>query len=350
MRFFYKIRSVFCLCLISLLVLSGFDLDNTTNFHMNGVRAYDKVDDTVYLGGQIWGYDFNSNGVLVVSTGSVLANEGMQNVLDRKQLQAGDVIKSINGKQVFDANDIEVCLNDGSKIFSVVAMRKDKEISVELKPAYDVVAQKFKLGLWVRNNFSGVGTVTFIKKNGRFGALGHPILPNDECSMLNVKNGDVFDCSVLGIKPALSGKTGEVLGVISRKNRFGSLDTNCEFGVFGNLTSNEKENMNLTEIKVGKRKHVKTGKAQIFCALNGDDVKAYDIEIIKTNYQSVSSDKSLVFRLTDKTLLGATGGIVQGMSGSPIVQNGMLVGAVTHVFLNDSTKGFGIYIDWMIDR
>ena len=143
---------------------------------------------------------------------------------------------------------------------------------------------------------------------------------------------------------------GELRGVISRKSPLGSVDTNSNYGIYGDIDIAKFSLLENQMIEVGGRSTVKPGKAQIYCALDGDKVSSYDIEIIKTNYQAVSNDKSLVFKITDKELIEKTGGIVQGMSGSPIVQNGKLVGAVTHVFVNDSTKGFGIYIDWMINN
>lgn len=353
MFYFSKFKTFVCLVLCSMFLLSGFWGENEPDFYMGKVRASASDLNTVYLGGNILGYDFNTDGVYVVSTSSVLTENGFLNTFSKKEIVAGDIVKKVNGQDVFSGKDIDAILqNDENecKTAKIEAIRKGKNFSVEIKPAYDVVAQKYKLGLWVKNSLSGVGTVTYIKKDGRFGALGHPIAISGTKDVLGVKSGNVYDCSVLGVKPASYGKTGEVLGAIARKNCFGTLDKNCEYGVFGNMSQRYMLENEQSEIPVANRREVKTGKAQIFCALNGKDVKAYDIEIIKTNYQSVSSDKSLVFKLVDKALINTTGGIVQGMSGSPIVQNGKLVGAVTHVFINDATKGFGVYIEWMLQN
>ncbi len=353
-----KLTSVSFLFFLSIFMCSGWYVPQTgvdyyEDFYSSDVRAVNNDIQTVYLGGQVLGYSFISDGLLVVSNSSVLTENGFFNTLPNKELVTGDVIESINGEKVSSAADIEKLINsedNKGKTVKINAKRKGKAFSVDVKPAYDLLAKRYKLGVWVQNQLSGVGTVTYIKKDGRYGALGHPIIEGNTGQIMNVQQGSVYDCSVLGIKPAKYGTTGEILGAISRKEELGSLDKNCNFGVYGNLDSNFKNNLNLQEIEVAGRSQIKVGKAEIYCALDGENIKSYDIEIIKTNYQSVSNNKSLVFKLVDKELIAKTGGIIQGMSGSPIVQNGKLVGAVTHVFINDATKGFGIYIDWMINN
>ena len=227
--------------------------------------------------------------------------------------------------------------------------RNNNELTQNFKPAYDLLLQKYILGIWVKDKISGIGTITYINpKTGYFGSLGHPITVGGQSKNLLVKEGFLYSCNILGVEKGSKGYPGEIRGVISKPKRFGKILKNTEQGVFGTIMDKGILKNNQRLVSVGGRKTIKPGKAQIYSSTQNGEIKAYDIQIIKTNYQNVSNDKSLVFKVLDNELIAKTGGIVQGMSGSPIVQNGKLVGAVTHVFTNDSTKGFGIYIDWMM--
>ncbi len=301
----------------------------------------------VYLGGQTVGFSYYGDGVLVVS------NNGLD--VSNQELEAGDIIKSINNIPITRVSKIAEILNQesakGQEVL-VKIVRKDKEIEKRLKPAYDVLTKKYKLGIWAKESFSGIGTLTFVDpETGRFGALGHPIQDQSTSAVIDVSQGNLQKCSIVGVKRATRGSPGEIRGVFVRSNsELGTLDKNCEYGIFGNLNL-DNSNYNASDlIEVGGRLTAKPGKAYIYSCLDGKNVRRYEIEIIKTNYQGASSPRNLVFKVTDDRLLDITGGIIQGMSGSPIVQDGKLIGAVTHVFVNDPTKGFGIYIDNMITQ
>ena len=297
----------------------------------------------VYLGGDVLGFSYYGDGVLVVS------NKGLGYSID--ELKSGDIIKSINGIPIKRIETIsKVLSNTAGEEVAVKIVREGKECERRLKPAYDVLSKKYKLGIWARESLSGIGTLTFIDpENGEFGALGHPILEPNTKALLEVDVGEVHRCSVLGVKPACRGIPGEIRGIfIQSKNNLGVISKNCDFGLFGKLNLNDDKFKDKELIEVGGRLSAKPGKAQIYSCIDGKTIRAYDIEIIKTNYQNSTNTKSLVFKVTDKRLIEITGGIVQGMSGSPIVQDGKLIGAVTHVFVNDATKGFGIYIDSML--
>ncbi len=209
----------------------------------------------------------------------------------------------------------------------------------------------YKLGLWVKEDAVGIGTLSFVNATTkRFGSLGHSINDSETNECIKVSGGNIYESKILGIKKGKSGKAGELIGTFNRENVIGTVDKNCEYGVYGFVDSVETITKNKTAVDIGGRLSAKPGKAQILTCLDGDEIKAYDIEIIKTNFQSACNEKSMVLRVTDKNLIAKTGGIVQGMSGSPIIQDGKLIGAVTHVFVNDATKGFGIYIDWMLEQ
>ena len=295
----------------------------------------------VVLGGDLIGIEYTPKGLPIVSVSDEISTG----------LCVGDVLYAINDNVIYSSKQVSSILNgeDCGKELCVTYFRKGKEQSLFLKPTYDLISKKYVLGVWVKNEISGVGTLTYINPNtGYFGSLGHPITVFGESEKIGVHSGKIYSCNIVGIAKGAKGVPGELRGVISKQDVLGSVQKNNEYGVFGTI-ENSKMLKNCSRlIEVGGRKTIKPGNAKIYCSLKKGEVRGYDIQIIKTNYQNVSNEKSLVFKVVDKDLIKQTGGIVQGMSGSPIVQNGKLVGAVTHVFTNDSTKGFGIYIDWMM--
>ena len=229
--------------------------------------------------------------------------------------------------------------------------RNGENLQIGILPALDIQTNTYKLGLWVKEDAVGIGTLTFINATtGRFGSLGHSINDSETNECIEVSGGNIYDSRILGVKKGSSGRAGELMGTFSREDVIGSVDKNCEYGVYGYLDNVNNVIDSKTSIQIGGRLSAKPGKATILSCIDGEDIEEFDIEIIKTNFQSSSNQKSMVIRVTDKDLIARTGGIVQGMSGSPIIQNGKLIGAVTHVFVNDATKGFGLYIDWMLEQ
>lgn len=299
----------------------------------------------VYLGGFPLGFTISCSGVVVIA----ISNENVIN------LKEGDIIKKIEGTDISSAAEISKLINsEGFKSgeLELVIDRKGTEELAKLTPQIDSVTGKKKLGIWIRDNSAGVGTVTYIRKdNFRFGALGHPVCDIDTGAIMPVSSGNIFKCNIVGYKKGEKGSPGELKGLFLRNGSIlGSLDKNNEFGVYGNFHEKYLEKLNTEVVEVARKNEVKSGKAQIRCTIDGSEPAFYDIEIVKTYFQSQKSNKSMFIRVTDKRLLESTGGIVQGMSGSPIIQNGKLVGAVTHVFVSDPTKGYGVYADWMLDN
>lgn len=305
----------------------------------------------VFVGGIPLGFSLNTKGLIVVGDNSVLTQEGNKETQKDKTILPGDILTEINGKEITSVSVVEEELNDFDNEFvNLKVLRKDKAIDIKLKPAKDMESNKYKLGLWVKNNASGVGTLTFVDQNKNFGALGHPITDYETGSVIPVQDGKIYNCSLVGITKGERGKPGELKCLfLQGKNSKGSVSKNTNSGVFGDV----KDSTNIVDENkkaiVGNRINVKPGKAYIVSSVSGVR-EEYEIEIIKANNQKQKSDKSIIFRVKDKRLLSMTGGIVQGMSGSPILQDGKIIGAVTHVFLNDSTKGYGIYIDWMLQE
>ncbi len=307
--------------------------------------------DEVLVGGVPIGLALKANGALVIGSSSIKTQKGAYDIATLGCLKVGDLITKVDDKQINSTSDISAYLNgreDKTTPVTITYERKGEENSIEISPVKDIESDKYRLGVWVRDDASGIGTLTYVKQNNRFGALGHPLCDADAKSIVSVKTGKVYNCSLLGVNKSKSGSPGELRGTfLHGNNEQGLIDKNNKFGIFGELKSDSNIINKLDKLKVGGRFSVKPGKAKIRCCIDGN-IKLYDIEIIKTNNKNYINDKSMVIRVVDKELLAKTGGIVQGMSGSPIIQNNKIVGAVTHVFINDPTKGFGVYLDFML--
>lgn len=305
-------------------------------------------DKNVYLGGIPLGFSVSTKGVIVVGTNaSVSSNENSAvNVL-----QTGDILTKVNNESIFNVSGIQKQLKDSSgEPVDVTFLRNEKEYTGKLTPVFDLQSNEYKLGIWIKNDAQGIGTLTFVTKEKDFGALGHAITDYETGAIIPVSEGKIYSCSMLGITKGQKGKAGELRCLfVQGLNEKGTIEKNTSSGVFGELTNDEKIIDKNINCDIASRLTIKPGKAKLVSAVSGIR-EEYDIEIIKTYNQNYSQDKSFVFRVKDKRLLSLTGGIVQGMSGSPIIQDGKLVGAVTHVFLYDPTKGYGVYLDWMMQE
>ena len=290
-------------------------------------------DDDYYIGGIPIGLSIYTNGAIVIDDNG---NDG---------IKEGDIITQIDGIDFNEIEDMESVLKDNEEV-EVTYLRKNKEIKTLLKVKNE--NKKHKLGLTVKDNVTGVGTLTFVNtRTGEYGALGHAIMEEAGGNIVPVSDGKVYACNLIGITKGEKNNPGQLRCVFVQNSKTkGTIETNNKFGIKGVMTNTSGlVDENLTA-KIGGRFSVTPGKATIVSDISGIK-EEYEIEIIKANYQKKANDKSLVFRVKDKRLLNLTGGIVQGMSGSPIMQNGKIVGAVTHVFLSDATKGYGVYTDWM---
>ena len=306
----------------------------------------------VYIGGCPIGFSIDVDGLIVIGSNSILTEQGPVDTVENSEIKKGDIITSINGKKTSSINDLYNILNSknyNGEELTLEILRKNEKLNISLKPVLDKVDNKYKIGLWVKNDAAGVGTLTYVEADTlKYGALGHPITDYETGVFVPAKSGKIFPCNVVGLNKGEKGVPGEIKGVfLQGKNKKGTIEKNTNFGVFGIISDKSKIVDSNKTADVASRLTMKPGKATLISSISGVS-EEYEIEIIKTNYQPSSSDKSFVFRVTDKRLLDLTGGIIQGMSGSPILQNGKIVGAVTHVFVSDPTKGYGVYIDWMI--
>ena len=295
------------------------------------------ADEEYYVGGVPIGISISSNGAIVVS-----------DEFGDSNLKEGDIITHINGEDVGSLNEIQEKLQNTDGEVEVEYLRKNKLFKTLLQTRKTEDGSS-KLGLWVKDDVSGIGTLTFVnKETHKYGALGHPIVETNSGNVVPVSGGKVFKCNLIGINKGKKNDPGQLKCVfLSNSNSKGSIDRNSKFGINGTISDIEGLVDENKTAQIGGRLAVKMGKAKIVSSISGIQ-EEYEIEIIKTNYQKSADDKSIVFRVKDKRLLELTGGIVQGMSGSPILQEGKIVGAVTHVFLNDPAKGYGVYSDWML--
>lgn len=312
-------------------------------FGMNvfSVRA-DYENETVYLGGMPAGFSMQTRGALVAGISDVITANGVESPAKSAGIARGDVIYYIDETEVNGAEDIEKALKSAEEEISLEYMRCGNVYTVFVKPATDINGNK-RIGVFIKENVNGIGTVTFIKGNN-IATLGHPVL-DDNDNLLKIKSGKIFSCNITGCIKGERGKPGELRGGFTTGlTELATIDKNTECGVYGTLT----ESFNRSELKTIETGEGKMGDAVIWTTVHGNEPKPYKISIVKTD-NVMSDTKNYVIKITDKELLDVTGGIVQGMSGSPIVQDGKLVGAITHVFINDPTRGFGISIKTMLN-
>lgn len=300
-------------------------------------------DKQVRLGGFPVGLNLNVDGVLVDEIGSVETSAGK--VCVQGDINVGDIILNLNNTRIATVNDFVNFMNAycGTEKLSVTLNRKGKILTVNVSPLIDELSGKYKLGLWVRDSVSGIGTTSFVKSDNSFASLGHGIAVDDY--VLPITGGEAYNCDIVGVNKGIKGTPGELKGVLKDVDKpIGKIFRNTKYGVYGQYNANAR--IPEKYYPIGTRLNVRNGKAKIYTTVGGV-TDFYDIEIIRAMPQSERADRSMVVRVTDKRLLELSGGIVRGMSGSPILQNDMVVGALTHVFVNDPTKGYGLYLDWM---
>lgn len=304
--------------------------------------------------GNAVGVKIYTKGVLIIATSDVEGMDG-KNYSPAKQhgLKAGDLIVEINNQTVKDTKHlIEFISESGGREISLKYKRGNTYNTIKFKPILAKEDNQFHIGLWVRDGTAGIGTLTcLIPESNMFGALGHGITDIDTGSLLPIGKGEMLKCKILSVNKGIKGKPGELKGVfLEDMNKFGNIFDNCEFGIYGKISEDARHIFASEPIPISLRSQVKEGPAQILSNIQDDRVEAFDIEICKITQQSIKSSKGMTIRVTDPRLLNTTGGIVQGMSGSPIIQNGRLVGAVTHVLINKPEYGYGIFIEWMIQE
>ncbi|VYU50503.1 SpoIVB peptidase [Clostridium butyricum] len=305
----------------------------------------------LYPGGVPIGVRVSSEGVLVVGYSDIeINNEKEESPGKVGGLEIGDVILKINGIEMHNSRDLVKAIKQSKKDSIKVDILRHGENITKIVTLKKENNKDYKIGLWIRDSTAGVGTMTFYDDTSKkFGALGHPITDSDTNEPFLIKDGDVIESSIISIRKGEKGSPGELKGIfINESNPTGEIDKNTQSGIFGQLNSNILQKSDIKRLKVGFRDEIVPGKAKIITTIDENGPQEYEIEIEKLLNQNVASSKSMVIKVTDPKLLEKTGGIVQGMSGSPIIQNNKIVGAVTHVLINKPDTGYGIYIEWML--
>ncbi len=299
--------------------------------------------DRIIAGGENIGITLNSNGILIVGTYEVNGTSPAKEA----GLKTGDVIQKINNNSVSTIEDMATEINKvKDEKITVTYSRNNKEKNTTLN-LYKDENDIYKTGLYVKDSVTGIGTLTFIDPETKiFGALGHEIQEQTTGKIFEIKDGDIFTSTVTGILPSSDGIPGEKRAEYDKSNTKGTVTENTKQGIFGKYTSNIK---NGKTYKVAKPKEIKKGKAKILTVLNGTDIKEYEINITDISLDDKET-KNFVFEITDKELLNKTNGIIQGMSGSPIIQGDNIIGAVTHVVIDNPHKGYGIFITNMLEE
>ncbi|MDO4260522.1 MAG: SpoIVB peptidase [Eubacteriales bacterium] len=302
-------------------------------------------------GGIPVGIYMETEGVYVVGTAAVEARDGLSYEPAYQAVQAGDYILAVNGLQIRTKDELIACIQANRTDTMILKLsRNEQEIRVRVS-AVEAADDSYKLGIWVKDDIQGIGTLTYITQDRRFGALGHGITDTDTGELLDVAGGALYDTSILEIVRGEKGSPGEISGVITYSDSHvrGSIEKNTAAGIYGAAGSTLGKELDGGQTEVAFKQEVQTGRAWIRSAVSGE-LRDYEIQIQELRLNENDVNKGMVFRVTDPELLALTGGVIQGMSGSPILQNGRLAGAVTHVFVNDPAKGYGIFAETMINQ
>lgn len=307
----------------------------------------------VVAGGHSIGVMLQSRGVMVVGFAPVMSSEGGKVYPARdKGMEIGDLIMKVDGQSVSTENDLARLIDARQRQGLVLTVRRrERLLEIPVAAYYCPETQRYRIGLYVRDGVVGVGTLTFWDpKTREYAALGHVIIDADTHQGIDVLRGKIVSASVQTVKPGRPGRPGEKIGIFDREGTIqGDINKNTGFGIYGQTDTAVTNPLHRYSLEVGYAHQVHPGKAKIYTVINGDDIEAFDVLIEKV-YPERQNGKGMVLRVTDPRLLNVSGGIIQGMSGSPIIQDERIVGAVTHVFLNDPERGYGIFMDNMLSE
>ena len=296
--------------------------------------------------GNTVGLKLYASGVLVIGMTEIEGQKPYENC----GIKEGDLITYIDNTKISTTEELVSCVSksDG-KVLALTYVRDGEEYVTNIEPVVNS-SNEFKLGLWVRDGAAGIGTATYYEPSTKkFAALGHGIIDMDTENLISIESGELVTTEVIDIQKGEEGKPGQIKGTIINSESIGEVYTNTEFGLYGKITNTSKLNINTkNELPVATRSEIEEGKSQIILTLEDGIRKEYDIEITRIYRNNNHDNKSMLIKVTDEKLLELTGGIVQGMSGAPIVQNGKFIGAVTHVFVNNPTEGYAVFADLMI--
>jgi len=330
-------------------VYTNFDTDTDEIAELPVKTDYEETcEELVIPGGMTVGIRISTNGVLVLGTDYISDVKGEPHKPAEGVLYPGDLILSVNGNLTEDKETLKEEINRAAGDIRLELKRDGEMLNETIKPIRCTQTSINKIGAWVRDSTQGIGTITYINpRTMKFGALGHGIMDVDTKKLMSIKSGEVTSADVKSIKKGKRGAPGELVGDIMMGERFGEVRINNPYGLYG-VVARDIEWLHNKTVPISSKDDVITGPASILTNIGTQDVMEYDIIIETLNKNSSDNSKGLIIRIVDEDLINKTNGIVQGMSGSPILQNGKLVGAITHVFVQDPTKGYGIFIEHML--
>lgn len=302
----------------------------------------------VLASGESFGIKLYTDGVMIVGTRDVETDSGKTNPAKDAGLEKGDIIIEINGKKMYSASAVTEILNDNNgKEYKIKVKRNNNYKEFSLKPVYSKSQGCYKVGLWVRDSTAGIGTITFYdEKTGTLAALGHPITDVDTGEIMPILNGEAVKATVTKIYKSRAGEAGSLCCDFTN-SVIGTLEKNCSSGIYGKYSCDVGD---AQEYEIAAVQEVEKGKAQILCTVDESGPQLYDVQITRISYRKSNADKNMIVKVTDEKLIKKTGGIVQGMSGSPIIQNGKLVGALTHVIVDSPEKGYAVFAQTMYEQ
>ncbi|MEL7646775.1 MAG: SpoIVB peptidase [Sedimentibacter sp.] len=304
-------------------------------------------------GGQTIGVELKTEGVLVVGLADIVNSENLSTSPAKLSgVHIGDKILEIDSLLVESTEDIiRYTEIEGVKTYIFKIEREGQTLYVSITPVQIYKSSEIKFGFWARDDIAGIGTVTFVDpETGKFSAIGHGISDSDTGNLIDIKSGTIKKANITSIKLGKKGEPGEIIGyILKNEDSLGYVENNTDFGIYGSINKKSMGYFSRNLLEVGRKEEIKLGPAQIYSCVN-NEIQKYDIEITKVFYQNKPDEKSFVIKIVDDDLLQLTNGIIQGMSGCPVIQNNKIVGAVTHVFMNDPTKGYGIYIEWIFEE
>ncbi len=339
--------------LFSVLLIGAFFLIERGNLgaqeREEAVNTEGTGENTVLVGGMTAGIYMETDGILVLDTQEIEGEDGVEYEPARHLVHAGDYIVGINEREVAHKKDLTEELARLKQKEVVLKLRRGTELIDVKVDAVKCTETDYKLGIWIRDNVQGLGTITFLTGNSEYGALGHGIHDADTSVLMDIESGSLYKTSIRSILKGENGMPGSMEGMIvyNRYNRIGTVEKNTEMGIYGTLEDIDALFEEQIPVEVASVQEIHEGAGKIRCCL-GEEIKEYDVQITEINPDAKEENKGIVLHVTDPELLEQTGGIIQGMSGSPILQDGKLIGAVTHVFVNDPTRGYGIFAESML--
>ena len=347
----YRIAAAAAICAG---VLTGWAQDGMPGMTQGKAETADTQtsgEETVLLGGMPIGIYMETDGVMVLDTQEIEGTDGEGHEPAADLVRAGDYITAVDDREISGKADLLDAVEELDEDSVVLTLRRGEDtLDVRIRPV-EYASGEYRLGIWVRDNVQGLGTVTFLTEKSRFGALGHGIHDTDTSVLMDIDSGKVYRTSIRDIRKGTSGNPGSMEGIIvyNSYNILGSIDKNTESGIYGTIDRIDDLFGEQIPVQTAKKEEIEVGDATVRCYIDGE-IKEYKIQVTEIDTSEKEVNKGLVIRVTDPELLEKTGGIIQGMSGSPILQNGKLIGAVTHVFVQDSTMGYGIFIENMLNE